>query len=80
MRKNAVTSRQASGLRSGSRSGRRSVRTWRGSLRVSQSQSAASAVETPPMTSSGVRQPFAACASGTATAAATAAPIVIPAV
>ena len=38
----------------------------------------ASAVETAPKTSSGVRQPPAACASGTATVAASAEPIVIP--
>ena len=54
------------------------MRTCAGSLRVSQSQSAASAVETAPMMSSGVRQPPPTFESGTAIAAATVAPVVIP--
>ena len=78
MRKNAATRRHASGRRHGSFSGRASTRSCGSSLRVSQSQRPASSVETTPKTSSGVRQPPAPCASGTATLAATAEPIVIP--
>jgi mannose/fructose/N-acetylgalactosamine-specific phosphotransferase system component IIC len=54
------------------------VRTWAGSARVSQSHAAASAADTALMISSGVRQPPAACASGTAIAAAMVAPPVMP--
>ena len=78
MRKNAATSRQASGRLNGSRSGRASTRSCGNSLRVSQSQTAASTVETAPNTSSGVLHPPAARESGTATVAARAEPIVIP--
>ena len=49
-------------------------------MRVSHSQSTPSPADTEPKTSSGVRQPPATCASGTATAAAVAEPLVIPVV
>ena len=80
MKKKAATSRHASGRRKGSRSGRTSTRTCGVSVRVRKSQRSESPAATTPKTPSGVRQPPARWASGTAAAAATAEPIVIPAV
>ena len=80
MKKNAATSRQASKRRNGSFRGRTAARRWTGSVRVSQSQSTASPVDTTPKTTNGARQPPARCASGTAVAAAIAEPMVIPVV
>ncbi len=80
MKKNAATSLHASGFENGSLSGRESRRTWAGPARVSQSQTAASPVETTPKSKSGVRQPLPRFASGTAVAAAIAAPRVTPVV
>ena len=77
MKKKAKMNRRPRGERSGRRSGRVSMRSYAGSLRVTQSHMAPSATVTAEKTSSGARQPPSPCASGTASAEETVAPIEI---